>query len=130
MVRENSSEVVVAEVEWGEVRPSRKSKFKAHLRVVTLQSFQRREERWTIVDLVGKGGTYEPSPYRIIFAGREPVPPRDTGLSMQIRTKRPTGTWLQATDFCEIFDELLFTQKMLEVIPPNHAVEMSELLGT
>jgi hypothetical protein len=32
--------------------------------------------------------------------------------------------------FCEIFDELLSTQKMLEVIPRNHAVEMSELLGT
>ena len=32
--------------------------------------------------------------------------------------------------FCEIFDELLSTQKMLEVIPLNHAVEMSELLGT
>jgi hypothetical protein len=31
--------------------------------------------------------------------------------------------------FCEI-NELLSTQKMLEVIPPNHAVEMSELLGT
>jgi hypothetical protein len=30
----------------------------------------------------------------------------------------------------KVFDELLFTQKMLEVIPPNHAVEMSELLGT
>ena len=32
--------------------------------------------------------------------------------------------------FCEIFDELLSTQKMLEVIPPDHAFEMSELLGT
>ena len=32
--------------------------------------------------------------------------------------------------FCEIFDELLSTQKMFEVIAPTHAVEMSELLGT
>jgi hypothetical protein len=27
-------------------------------------------------------------------------------------------------------DELLSTQKMLEVIPPNDAVEMSQLFGT
>jgi len=36
----------------------------------------------------------------------------------------------ESNRFCGIFDELLSTQKMLEVIPPNHAVEMSELLGT
>jgi hypothetical protein len=32
--------------------------------------------------------------------------------------------------FYEIFDELISTQKMLEVISPSHSVEMSELLGT
>jgi hypothetical protein len=36
----------------------------------------------------------------------------------------------ESNRFCELFDELLSTQKMFEVIPPNHAVEMSELLGT
>lgn len=66
----------------------------------------------------------------LFFAGREPVPPRDTSLSMQTRTKRPTGTWLQATDSVRFSMNSLSTQKMFEVIPPNHAVEMSELLGT
>ncbi len=30
----------------------------------------------------------------------------------------------ESNRFCEIFDELLSTQKMLEVIPPNHAVKI------
>jgi site-specific recombinase XerD len=32
---------------------------------LTLECLQRREERWAIIDLIGKGGTYEPFPSRI-----------------------------------------------------------------
>ena len=46
------------------------------------------------------------------------------------RKKRPIGTWLQAADSVRSSTNSLSTQKMLKVIPPNHAVEMSELLGT
>jgi hypothetical protein len=42
-----------------------------------------------------------------------------------------TTDWhLASIRFCEIFDESFSSQKIFEVIPPNHAVEMSELLGT
>ena len=44
-------------------------------------------------------------------------------------TTRATITAARSRNrFCEIFEEAS-TQKMLEVIPPKHAVEMSELLG-
>ena len=38
---------------------------RCELAELTLESFQRREERWTIVDLVDKGRPYELSPFRI-----------------------------------------------------------------
>jgi hypothetical protein len=56
--------------------------------------------------------------------------PRDTSLSMQTRTNGRLALWLQATDSMRFSTNSLSTQKMFEVIPHNHAVEMSELLGT
>jgi hypothetical protein len=56
--------------------------------------------------------------------------PRDTGLSIQTRTKRPAGTWLQARDSVRFSTNSLSRQKMFAVIPPNHDVKLRNSLGT
>ena len=68
-----------------------------------------------------------------------PLSPFDLRISSSLRYQPFNANPDQTTDwhlaasgnrFCEILTNSLSTQKMFEVIPPNHAVEMSELLGT
>jgi len=67
-----------------------------------------------------RGGVGHPEVVLIIASDVGVVPPEHARVA----------TWLQATDSVRSSTNSFSTQNMFEVILANHAVEVSELLGT